>query len=309
VSDKTGISWTNSTWNPIVGCSKVSPGCDNCYAIRDGARLQHLDTYAGTIEDGDWTGVVRCLPERLDQPVRWKRPRRIFVNSMADLFHPDVPEPFIGEVFDVTLRAPQHIFQVLTKRPQRMASVLGRFRTFGDGWFIGDGGEEMAFPNVWLGTSIESDKFAFRANHLRETPAALRFLSLEPLLGPLPNVDLDGIDWVIVGGESGPRARPMHPQWVRDIRDRCVEAGVPFHFKQWGAWGPAGSMYDTSERTHLVQLDGRDRGIPWGGWKLDQPLAEPMRRFGPKVARRELDGAVWDQFPDSGVQTAPSPAG
>ncbi|MCL4414159.1 MAG: phage Gp37/Gp68 family protein [Actinobacteria bacterium] len=250
MSDTTGISWTDATWNPVVGCERTSPGCDHCYAIRDGVRLQHLPAYVGTIANGNWTGTVRCLPERLDQPLRWKRPRRIFVDSMSDLFHPDVPDAYIQAVFEVMAYAKQHTFQVLTKRPQRMAALLGYWHD--RGWLLGNGapgvgtlrpeiigyGRTLPLANVQLGVSIESDVYTWRANHLRKTPAAIRFLSLEPLLGPLPSLDLTGIDWVIVGGESGPDARPMHPDWARDIRDRCVAAGIPFTFKQWGTWVP-----------------------------------------------------------------------
>ena len=256
MGDGTKIEWTDATWNPVVGCKAVSPGCDHCYAARYASR-NLSDTYRGLAENGVFNGTVRMLPERLDQPLRWKKPRRIFVNSMSDLFHPDVPDSFIEQVFDVMNRARQHTFQVLTKRPQAMARWADRWYPFG-----------MA-PNVWLGTSIESDSYTFRANYLRLVPESTRFLSLEPLLGPLPSLDLAGIDWVIVGGESGPGARPMRPRWVRDIRDRCIDAEVAFLFKQWGEY-----------RTYLM---------------TDGSLL--TTRPGKKAAGRELDGRTWDEYP------------
>jgi protein gp37 len=218
----TGIQWTDETWNPVVGCKAVSPGCDRCYAARlTSGRLRHLPAYAGLAEDGVFNGTVRCLPERLDQPLRWKRQRRIFVNSMSDLFHPDVPNDFIGAIFAIMMQAEQHTFQVLTKRPQRMKAYA-----------TGICFDPAEHPNIWLGTSIESDAYAFRANHLRETPAAVRFLSLEPLLGPLPSLDLTDIDWAIVGCESGPGARPMDLAWVYKLRDKAREVGCAFFVKQ-----------------------------------------------------------------------------
>jgi protein gp37 len=250
VADKSGIEWTDATWNPVVGCEKVSPGCDHCYAIRDGARLQHLAAYAGTIADGDWTGVVRELPERLDVPLRWQKPRKVFVNSMSDLFHPDVSRAFIEKVFDVMARAERHTFQVLTKRPARMAKLThDRLATPEEV----DGGHELGIvpglwdlvnsgipaPNVHLGTSVESNEFAWRADRLRETAAAVRFLSIEPLLGPVDGVTVKGLDWIIVGGESGHGARPLDLGWIRDLRDQCSDEGVPLFVKQLGiAWGP-----------------------------------------------------------------------
>jgi protein gp37 len=261
-------------------------------------------------------------PERVADSLRWAPSRQCPTPpgpEQKDLFHPAVSNYFIAAVFARMLVTPRHTYQVLTKRPQRMAGLLNDPKFDGevtdrvDDWIYDhkpgidpepylQADHRMAaggplVPNLWLGTSIESDTYCWRADHLRATPAAVRFLSLEPLLGPLPALDLTGIDWVIVGGESGPGARPMHLGWVRDIRDRCQAAGVAFFFKQWGAWAPAGSMYDTSDRTHLVLPDGTDRGIPWGGWKLDRPEAEPMRRFGKRAAGRDLDGRTWDQYP------------
>jgi protein gp37 len=216
VSDRSSIEWTEATWNPVTGCTEVSPGCDNCYARTFAERWRGI---AGHPYEQGFD--LKLWPERLGQPARWRRPRVIFVNSMSDLFHQDVPDEFISDVFDAMDDAPQHVYQVLTKRPGRMASVMRRLRP-------------KPSDHIWLGTSIELDDYVWRADRLRQTPAAVRFLSLEPLLGPLPSLDLAGIDWVIVGGESGHGARPLEEGWVRNLRDRCGEAGVAFFFKQWG---------------------------------------------------------------------------
>jgi protein gp37 len=240
----TAIEWTDETWNPVTGCSKVSPGCANCYAETLAlTRLAGKAGYPGL----PWTPAnaaqnVSLRPERLRKPLTWREPRMVFVNSMSDLFHELVPESYVHEVFTVMRAAQRHTFQVLTKRPERMAEIVGRLAwrtptwdetTVGYRAYAGDSGSRP-LPNVWLGTSIENDRWTVRADYLRQTPAAVRFLSCEPLLGPLPSLDLTGIDWVIVGGESGDGHRPIRPEWVRDIRDRCVDAGVAFFFKQWG---------------------------------------------------------------------------
>jgi protein gp37 len=211
---KSSIEWTESTWNPVTGCTKISPGCDHCYAERLALRLQAMGqpNYA----DGFRLTVQEHM---LELPLRWKLPQVIFVNSMSDLFHKDVPTEYIQRVFDVMRRASQHRFQVLTKRSQRLARLSSRLS-----WQ----------PNIWMGVSVESQGYTFRIDHLRETDAHIKFLSLEPLLGPLTNLNLEGIDWVIVGGESGPGARVMRSEWVLDIRDQCKDAGIPFFFKQWG---------------------------------------------------------------------------
>lgn len=266
MGEKTGISWTDSTWNPIVGCTRVSAGCDNCYAVRATRRLAgKLPLYQGLVNPGKshFNGVVRTVPERLDQPLRWKRPRRIFVNSMSDLFHPEVPDRFIAEVWAVMSMSPQHTFQILTKRPDRMRIVgLAMFRLMVNAARLqcgvsvlpdsrrADGTYAWPLPNVWLGTSIEDQQLVEeRCLPLFETPARIRFLSLEPLLGPinlgllgtLPRMRFSGyqlaadrLDWVIVGGESGPGHRPIEADWVRAIRDECHDAKVAFFFKQWG---------------------------------------------------------------------------
>lgn len=297
MGDKSKIEWTDATWNPVLGCSKVSPGCDNCYAISMSARIEAMgnESYEGLTAEGDWTGKIRLLPERLDQPLRWTRPRRVFVNSMSDLFHPDVPNGFIVDVWTVMAMAVRHQFQILTKRPQRMATLLNDphfgnqlFHALQDRDSLRAYDEDYPFGNVWLGTSIETDRYTFRANHLRETPAAIRFLSLEPLLGPLPSLDLTGIDWVIVGGESGPGARPMHPDWVRDLRDRSEEAGVAFFFKQWGNWMPS------NEKGGDVVVVPDPENIIIGG-----SGSAHMAKVGKKAAGRELDGRTHDGYPDA----------
>jgi protein gp37 len=214
MSEKSPIEWTNSTWNPVTGCTKVSPGCRHCYAETFAERWRGIPGHP--YEQGF---DLRLWPDRLDLPLTWKKPRTIFVNSMSDLFHEDVPISFIRSVFHTMEKASWHIFQVLTKRSERMARITPKL--------------DLP-PNVWLGVSIETRKYLWRADNLRQVPAAVRFLSLEPLLGPLRAVNLSGINWVIVGGESGPGARPMDPEWAREIRDQCVQARVPFFFKQWG---------------------------------------------------------------------------
>jgi protein gp37 len=211
---KSTIEWTESTWNPVTGCTKISPGCDHCYAERLALRLQAMGqpNYAN--------GFKLKLQERmLELPLRWKLPQVIFVNSMSDLFHKDVPTEYIHRVFDVMNRASRHRFQVLTKRSLRLMRLSTALN-----WQ----------PHIWMGVSVENQTYTFRIDHLRETQAHVKFLSLEPLLGPLPNLNLEGIDWVIVGGESGPSARAMRTEWVLDIRDQCQAADVPFFFKQWG---------------------------------------------------------------------------
>jgi protein gp37 len=223
MSDNSAIEWTDATWNPVTGCTKVSPGCDHCYAETFAERFRGVP---GHHFERGFDVVLR--PERLAEPMRWRRPRMVFVNSMSDLFHKDVPDEFIDKVFMTMCEASQHTFQVLTKRPERMR----RFVTYWykqHGYFYGSN-----LRNVWFGTSVESADYAWRADMLRETPAAVRFLSLEPLLGHIPAVILRDMDWVIVGGESGPGARPMDAQWVRDIRDDCEAMSIPFFFKQWG---------------------------------------------------------------------------
>ena len=208
------IEWTESTWNPVTGCNKVSPGCKHCYAERMAKRLKAMGqaNYANGFE-------VTLQEHMLERPLQMKKPQHIFVNSMSDLFHEKVPLEYIQRVFDVMNRASWHNFQVLTKRSERLLELSHEF----------DWAE-----NIWMGVSVETETYTYRINHLRETDARIKFLSLEPLLGPLNNLDLNSIDWVIVGGESGPGARPIEEKWVIDIRDKCLKAKVPFFFKQWG---------------------------------------------------------------------------
>ena len=242
MGDHSAIGWTEATWNPTVGCSKVSPGCDNCYAIRSSVRMvaQDIPAYRGVLTDDmrDWSGQVNEVPLRLDQPLSWRKPRLIFVNSMSDLFHPQVSSDFIAEVFAVMVLADQHQFQVLTKRPKRMAKLLANDAFQDDIDSARMNRNSFRFmpdwprPNIWMGVSIESDDQLWRADHLRATPAAVRWLSLEPLLGPLPSLSLEGIDWVVVGGESGPGSRSMNLEWLYAIARRCDAAGVPLFVKQ-----------------------------------------------------------------------------
>jgi len=213
VSDRSHIEWTDATWNPVTGCTKVSPGCKHCYAERFAERFRGVPGHP--YEQGF---DIKLWPERLDQPKRWREPRRIFVNSMSDLFHPEVPEDYVKRVFDAMVEAPWHQYQVLTKRPERAAAMASKL----------DWSEQ-----IWMGTSVENQDYTWRIDELRKIPAEVRFLSCEPLLGPL-DLNLDDIHWVIVGGESGPGARPMAKTWVRGIRKQCRTMDVPFFFKQWG---------------------------------------------------------------------------
>ena len=256
------IEWTEATWNPVAGCTILSPGCTNCYAMRLAARLAVMgqEKYIGTTRKtggrSKWNGVVKPDAASLDVPRRWKKGRLIFVNSMSDLFHERVPLEFIKAVFDVMRETPQHTYQVLTKRAQRLEELSKKLR----------------WPeNVWMGVSVESPRYAHRIDHLRRTKAKTKFLSLEPLLGPLDDLNLEGIDWAIAGGESGPGARPMLKDWVRSIRDQCVEAGVPFHFKQWGG---------TNKKRTGRTLDGRT----WDQW--------PTRKKSRKCGRASLGERV-----------------
>ncbi len=240
MADRSPIEWTDATWNPVTGCTQVSAGCAHCYALRFAERWRGVPghPYAQGFD-------LQLRPERLTQPLRWRRPRTIFVNSMSDLFHEAIPESYIQQVFAVMAQAAHHRFQVLTKRHRRLAALAPRLP-----WP----------PQVWMGVSVETQRWTARVTALRTTPAAVKFVSCEPLLGAV-HLDLAGIDWVIVGGESGPGARPMQEPWVLQIRDQCRAAGVPFFFKQWGA-------HDA-------------RGV----------------RRGKKAAGRRLQGRTWDELP------------
>jgi protein gp37 len=323
VADHSGIEWTDATWSPTLGCTKVSSGCDNCYAIRTVHRMAHnpnpkLEEAAEGLtayrpgHGLQWTGAVRTLPDRLDLPLRWRKPRMIFVDSQSDLFHEKVPDEFIARVFAVMAATPRHIYQILTKRHGRMRAFLqDRCRCgsgHGDGVHLRSAIEwastphnpdyvpglesgiyhrmKWPLPNVWLGVSVEDQQRAdLRIPALLDTPAAVRWLSCEPLLGPVDLLrlvfGLNGIDWVVAGGESGPRARPMHPAWARSLRDQCTVAGVPFHFKQFGNWR-LGVDVDPDLREH-----GREELFD----------GDYFVSVGKKAAGRELDGRTWDEFP------------
>jgi protein gp37 len=239
MAQQSTIEWTDTTWNPVIGCRKVSAGCKNCYAERMAKRLAAMASadlesgrnsgkkaaYLNVLSPrGHWNGSIFLDESAVDEPLSWRSPRVIFVNSMSDLFHEDVPLEFIARIFDVAHRTPQHTYQVLTKRPHRVVEMDAK----------------LNWPNnVWMGTSVEDSRVLNRVHQLQRTSARIKFLSVEPLLGPIPHLPLDGIDWVIVGGESGPGARPMDGAWVRPIRDRCLRYHVPFFFKQWGGTNKA----------------------------------------------------------------------
>lgn len=340
MSDNSAIEWTDATWNPTTGCSKVSVGCTNCYA----EKLSHRFGWT----EKPWNAAhatenVKLHGDRLNQPLKWKQPKRIFVNSMSDLFHEQVPDKFIVDVFSVMAEASQHIFQVLTKRPERMMELLNSPTIANDVWLQTSRGVDASpspwpLPNVWLGVSVENQQAADeRIPLLLQTPAAVRFLSCEPLLGP---VSLDrwfglehgkewaecicdeidptdrpcltcecrmelgkksGLHWVITGGESGSNARPMHPEWARSLREQCTGAGVPFFFKQWGGWEPSEAIGTTY---HKVS-DGSVAGYPSNmatnrrhWWGGKYGDGKPLSvRVGKGDAGRLLDGRTWDEFP------------
>ncbi|OCB15110.1 DUF5131 family protein [Mycobacterium intracellulare] len=295
MADNTGIEWTDATWNPVTGCDKVSAGCDHCYAETIAHRFDGTRQFPNGFR-------VTLRPERLGQPLRWRRPRRIFVNSMSDLFHDQVPDDYIAQVFAVMTVARQHTFQILTKRHARMRSLVGRGLldlVDHEAASMGFKVDRWPLPNVWLGVSAENQQWAdIRIPALLDTPAAVRFVSAEPLLGPI-DLHTDPIeagspfwaghlDWVIVGGESGPGARPMHPDWARSLRDQCVAADIPFLFKQWGEWA-SGNHRDPT-------LDGQV-SIPYRPNCPDPYPLGWVRRIGKKAAGRELDGRTWDEYP------------
>ncbi len=372
---KTGIEWTDSTWNPFIGCSRVSEGCRHCYAERLAGRFSAKTegVYAGTTKTVNglqvWTGKINRAPEEtLLKPLHWRTPRRIFVNSMSDLFHENVPDVWIDQVFAVMALCPQHVFQVLTKRPERMLAYLDGVRVIprtGAGvspysrtaiglMMLGTMTEEQRvavleelralcesghagevvqwpLPNVWLGVSVENQAAADeRIPLLLQTPAAVRFISAEPLLGPVDlrvlqhrrefevnaltgdhgvTRPLAGrsdrhLDWVICGGESGPGARPMHPDWARSLRDQCVAAGVPFFFKQWGEYSPKNRREDLPAHPTMVceakgdvllTIEGKIETLDSCGGVGDHAV---MERIGKKAAGALLDGREWKQFPE-----------
>lgn len=325
MGDRSRIEWTDATWNPIRGCSRVSEGCRNCYAEREAARFSGPgQPYEGLAEvrpaGPRWTGEVRLVESALEVPLRWKKPRRIFVNSTSDLFHEKLREDWLHSIFQAMVEAPQHIYQMLTKRVNRMRDVLQQMRK---SWSLpsmrGCPGDLSAAPNIWWGVSVEDQKTADeRIPVLLDTPAAVRWVSAEPLLGVVSMCRLQGnlgmkcdlvmdalrgeyvpawkgrdtipdtrcgkrLHWVVVGGESGPNARPMHPDWVRSLRDQCEAAGVPFFFKQWGEWCPESQLTDYELATRKSPV--RRNGDFW--------------RTGKKRAGRLLDGREWNEYPAS----------
>lgn len=305
----TKIEWTDESWNPVTGCTKISPGCKNCYAERMARRLAGRHGYPEAPHHFD----VTLRPDRLEQPLGWRKPRMIFVCSMSDLFHEDVPWEIILWVYKTIKRTPQHTYQILTKRPKRMLALHPHI------W-----GE---LPNVWLGVSVENSDYLWRVEELLKIPATVRFVSLEPLLGPvdispymphpsrksldfgkMPNrgegftYPFTGLSWIIVGGESGPGARPMHPQWARDIRDQCQATGASFFFKQWGAWEP---IDETGEK--LREWVDKPDGFCWlhheyGQPSMGGPYADPgwqmLERVGKKRAGCSLDGREVKEWPN-----------
>jgi protein gp37 len=318
------IEWTDATWNVVIGCDKVSPGCDHCYAIRTAHRMQAnpnekiAAAYAGTEHEGEWTGKVNLIEDRLELPLTWTKPKKIFVNAQSDLFHADVPDDFIAKVWAVMAITPRHTYQILTKRPARMRSLLSSAefeslvwqhvnRLLDGEWLHLRPPHPLAapswpLPNVWLGVSVEDQKGAdLRVRVLLGVPAAVRFLSCEPLLGPVdlhqaiqPNFAVSGwkdltlLHWVIAGGESGPGARPMHPDWARSLRDQCTAADVAFHFKQWGEW-----VTEDQSPQDIV--------LPATSWSHLGDGEPSVWRVGKKRAGRELDGRTWDEFPREAI--------
>lgn len=319
MADNSKIEWTDATWNPITGCSMISAGCTNCYAMRlAGTRMKNHKSRAGLTAESNagpvWNGLVRLNEQWLDQPLKWKRPRRIFVCAHGDLFYESVPDEWIDRVFAVMALSPRHQFQVLTKRAARMRFYLEDTcrlddinqaieRLENEVGAIGncvcdcardDGDIKWPLPNVWLGVSVEDQRAAEeRMPHLKESLAAVRFLTIEPLIGPLDRLRLGGIHWVIVGGESGKGARPMHPDWVRSIRDQCAAANVPFFFKQWGDFLP--------ERQLCAEgIDRDDAWMPnpdYENGSFDFGDGTDAYRIGKKEAGRFLDGRTHDEFP------------
>ncbi len=323
MAENSKIEWTDATWNPATGCELTSPGCTNCYAMRlAGTRLRHLPSRAGlttmTKAGPVWNGEVRLNYDWLDQPLRWTRSRRIFVCAHGDLFHEAVPDLFILRVWQTMAAARRHTFQILTKRSRRMLVLAGSVLF-------------PPLPNVWLGVSVENQEWAdIRIPDLLATPSAVRFVSCEPLLGPidLALVNFNGgqfdalrggdvgvsshvehwpkLAWVIVGGESGPKARPMHPNWARSLRDQCVEAGVPFFFKQWGEWvpykpNPGGDLAGDvrADRVRIVHPSGRSdvEVFKATGGHNTELGSRYMIRLGKKAAGRLLDGREWSESP------------
>ncbi|MFC1678917.1 DUF5131 family protein [Elusimicrobiota bacterium] len=261
MAQESHIEWTDATWNPVTGCTKISAGCKNCYADRMAKRLEAMG--CSRYRNGFKLTLHEDLVER---PLKWRKPRQIFVNSMSDLFHVNVPVPFIQRIFDTMARCPQHTFQILTKRAARLSSV----------------GNKLAWPkNVWIGVSVENGEHVSRIKHLAAVPTRNRFLSIEPLIGPISRLPVSGIGWVIVGGESGPHARPLQAKWVREVKNRCIESDVPFFFKQWGGvqkwktgrlldgktWDEIPSHFNSFPQANNALLVRRDKARSFNGCK------------------------------------------
>jgi len=297
MADKTKIEWCDATWNPTSGCTPISEGCQNCWAKRMSKRLAGRCGYSA-----DDPFRVTFHPDQLTKPLHWKKPRRIAVSLMGDLLHDDVADAKIASVFAVMMRAYWHTFLVLTKRPERMAEVMPRLhllstRQFVNFWEYTEPVGPWPLPNIWLGTSVENQRTADeRIPWLRKCPASMRFLSMEPLLGPVSRLPLNGIHCVIVGGESGPGARPMHPDWARSIRDQCQAAGVPFFFKQWGEWGPG------EFGTHIPDCLGAKMDDPKYFHYFNDPPYKTWR-VGKYAAGRLLDGREWNEMPSERIAT------
>lgn len=305
----TSIEWTEQTWNPLAGCKEISPGCANCYAARMAHRLAAMGQkkYQGTtkkLPNGKivWTGEINLDPDSLLAPLERKTPTMYFVNSMSDLFHKDVPLRFIAKVLGVIAYRRRHTFQLLTKRAERMAQAMHKLTLedcLNQAGLAPDFLPAWPLENLWPGVSVEDKKRGMpRIEHLRQTPAAVRMLSIEPLLEDLGQLDLEGIGWVIVGGESGPGARPLHPAWVRSIRDQCVRARVPFFFKQWGHWLPFTEGGDDGPELEPGKAKwlARDTELNEAGGR-PKPQFALMMPVGKKAAGRLLDGREWNEMP------------
>lgn len=313
MSDNSGIEWTDATWNPVTGCTKVSAGCKNCYAETLTRRFQHDGPFVPwtvRAQSQSTEPPVYLHSNRLMVPIHWKKPRMIFVNSMSDLFHPNVPDGFIYDVFLTMADARQHTFQVLTKRPERAAALLPQMReAIKEDANVPFGDQPWPLPNVWVGVSVENQKNTDRLDHLMKTPAAIRFVSAEPLLGPLDlSKWIADIGWLIVGGESGASARPMNPYWVKWLHATARAAGVPFFFKQWGEWCPVTIGKDPGHEAappdrkwmyeRLLNPGGEHAGRP-GHSKIHVfDLGDVVRKVGRKAAGAHLEGFLFREMPE-----------
>lgn len=318
MSSKSKIEWTQTSWNPLVGCTKVSEGCRNCYAIRFSHRMSTtVPSYFGITKKingkPEWSDKIRVDRNKLRWPLTWKRARMIFVNSMSDMFHERVDDLDIAEIFAIMATESRHTFQILTKRPQRMAKLLTD-ETFKKSvtTYLHNWGYSLKLDNVWplrnvwVGASVENEKSAIeRVPYLLMTPAAIRWISAEPLLGRITKcslgIKLRGIQWIVAGGETGPNARPAYPDWFRALRDLCVSSGVPFFFKQWGEWGTVENLkvYKNSQLAIVDPATG-DFFLRNKTYNLLMPVEKSrhMIRAGRKAAGRLLDGKEWNEYPN-----------